>query len=76
MEEDLETPDYELMKKKASEFAKFCIENEWNFTQETNECDEGLAVYFDIKGRDDKIITVFFKDNGYVGIQLKEDENN
>ena len=74
-EEDNEE-DYKLMKERAGEFAKLCIKNEWKFTQEINDCDEGVAVYFDIKGRNNKIITVFYKDNGYVGIQLKDEDED
>ena len=66
--------DYEKMKEDAGEFAKWLIKSEQEFTQEINDCDDGVASYFDIKARNDKIVTVFFKDNGYVGIEVKEDE--
>ena len=71
-----EETDYEKMKKEAGEFSTWLVKHEFTFKTETNECNpDGIAVYFDVEARDDKIVTFIFKDNGYVGIQLKEEED-
>lgn len=69
-----EERDYNKMKKEAGDFAKWLVKHEQAFSQEILDCNDGLAVYFDIETRDDKIITIFFKDNGYVGMEVKENE--
>jgi hypothetical protein len=71
MEQD--KTDYNKMKEDAGEFAKWLIKTEQTFKQEITDCDSGLAVYFDINSRDNKVVTIFFKENGYVGIEVKED---
>lgn len=69
-----EAPNYTKMKEEAGEFAKLLIKWEQNFSQEINDCGDGLAVYFNIEGMDNKIITIHFKDNGYVGFGVKGEE--
>ena len=69
-----EDKDYEKMKVDAGDFAKMLIRFEQTFKQEINDCDDGLAVYFDIEARGGKTITVLFKDNGYVGFEVTKDE--
>lgn len=59
------------MQKEAQEFASFLVRNEITFKSETNECDNDTAIYFDIEAKDNKKVTFFFKDNGYVGIEVK-----
>lgn len=71
--ETIDKPNYEKMKKRAGDFAKMLIDYEIEFKQQINDCDDGLAVYFDIEARNDKKITFFFKDNGYVGIEVKDE---
>jgi hypothetical protein len=66
--------DYDKMKENAGEFAKMLIKFEQDFKQQLTNCGDGLAIYFDIQARNDKTITVFFKDNGYVGFEVGEDE--
>lgn len=67
----MEEINYEKMKEKAGNFAAFLIDVELDFSQQIGECNDGLAVYFDVEARNGKI-TIFFKDNGYVGIEIKE----
>jgi hypothetical protein len=75
MDEEITKEDYENMKKKAIEFAKILIEGEKEFKFDVNDCDEGVGAYFNIKTTEDnKIITIYFKDNGYMGIMVKEDD--
>ena len=68
-----ESKDYKKMKKEAGEFAKLLIKWEQDFEQKISDCNGGLACYFDIEGRNGKTITIFFKDNGYVGFEVKEE---
>lgn len=66
--------DFEDIKLKASKFSNFLVENEIEFTHKADGFGDGVAVYFNIKDSNGKVITFYFKDNGYVGVEVKEDE--